>query len=136
MATDIDVRRATVRDVADLVEFNLAMARETEGRQLCAETLDAGIRSLLDDDAKGFYLVADIDGHVVGALMVTSEWSDWRDGVFWWLQSVFVRPEFRRQGVFRTLYSHLEQVARDIRMSAACDCTWRKATVWLRRRTM
>ena len=112
LATHINVRRATLRDAADLVEFNLAMARETEDKQLCAETLGAGIRSLLDDDAKGFYLVAEVDGRAAGALMVTSEWSDWRDGWFWWLQSVYVRPEYRRRGVFRTLYSHLEQMAR------------------------
>ena len=87
------------------------MAQETEAKQLCGDTLDAGVRSLIRDAQKGFYLVADIDGQTVGALMVTFEWSDWRDGLFWWLQSVYVRPQYRRQGVFRALYKYLEQMA-------------------------
>jgi GNAT superfamily N-acetyltransferase len=110
---DVRIRKATSEDVADLVAFNVAMAQETEAKQLCGDTLDAGVRSLIRDAQKGFYLVADIDGQTVGALMVTFEWSDWRDGLFWWLQSVYVRPQYRRQGVFRALYKYLEQMARD-----------------------
>jgi GNAT superfamily N-acetyltransferase len=110
---DVSIRKATHEDVADLVAFNAAMAQETEEKQLCGDTLDAGVRSLIRDEQKGFYLVADVEGKAVGALMVTFEWSDWRNGLFWWLQSVYVRPEYRRQGVFRSLYRHLEQMARD-----------------------
>jgi ribosomal protein S18 acetylase RimI-like enzyme len=109
---NVRVRRATLDDVDHLVAFNAAMAQETEGKRLAVETLDAGVRSLIADGQKGFYLVADVDGQAVGALMVTFEWSDWRDGQFWWLQSVYVQPHCRRQGVFRTLYRHLEQLAR------------------------
>jgi GNAT superfamily N-acetyltransferase len=110
---DVRIRKATDEDVADLVAFNAAMAQETEAKQLCGDTLDAGVRSLVRDAQKGFYLVADIEGQTVGALMVTFEWSDWRDGLFWWLQSVYVRPEYRRQGVFRALYKQLELMARN-----------------------
>jgi GNAT superfamily N-acetyltransferase len=109
----VHIRRATQADVADLVAFNAAMAQETEDKELCGDTLESGVRSLIDDEQKGFYLVADIDGRPVGALMVTFEWSDWRDGLFWWLQSVYVRREYRRQGIFRSLYQHLEQLARE-----------------------
>jgi ribosomal protein S18 acetylase RimI-like enzyme len=109
----IHVRRATSDDIDDLVAFNAAMARETESKELPFETLASGVRSLILDNRKGFYLVADVDGKAVGALMVTFEWSDWRDGQFWWLQSVYVRPAYRRQGVFRSLYQHLENMARD-----------------------
>ncbi len=72
----------------------------------------AGVRALLGDPAKGLYFIAEIQGTVAGQVMITYEWSDWRNGNIWWLQSVYVRPEFRQRGVFRALFQHLEQSAR------------------------
>lgn len=101
---DFALRLAGTGDLPALVGFNRAMARETEGRELDVETLKAGVRALLEDERHGFYVVAEGGGEVVGSLLVTYEWSDWRNGVFWWVQSVYVKPAFRRRGVYRRLY--------------------------------
>lgn len=106
------VRGASTSDVATLVEFNRALARETEGRELDPHRLQAGVAGLLARPNAGFYLLAERDAQAVGGLLVTSEWSDWRSGYFWWIQSVYVRPDFRRQGVFRRLYQHVRWQAR------------------------
>jgi GNAT superfamily N-acetyltransferase len=74
--------------------------------------IQAGVATLLEDPAKGLYFVAETAGEVIGQLMITYEWSDWRNGNLWWLQSVYVRPEFRRAGVFRALFQHIKDVAR------------------------
>ncbi|HEX7338995.1 MAG TPA: GNAT family N-acetyltransferase [Rhodanobacteraceae bacterium] len=108
----LHIRRATLADVDHLVAWNAAMARETEAKVLDTATLAAGVRGLLADDANGFYLVAERAGQTVGCLMVTYEWSDWRNGRFWWIQSVYVVPAARRQGVFRALYRAVEAQAR------------------------
>ncbi|MFO8232068.1 MAG: GNAT family N-acetyltransferase [Longimonas sp.] len=107
------IRRATLNDLDTLVAFNAAMAQETEDKTLNEETLQSGIRALLRDEQKGRYWVAEQGGHVAGALMCTTEWSDWRNGAFWWIQSVYVRPEMRRQGVFTALYEHVRSKAQD-----------------------
>jgi ribosomal protein S18 acetylase RimI-like enzyme len=107
----IAIRRAGADDAQVLVDFNRAMALETEGKELLPEVIGAGVRALLANPAAGFYVVAEMDGRVVGALMLTKEWSDWRNGAFWWIQSVYVRPEYRRRGVYRSLYQHLQQLA-------------------------
>jgi ribosomal protein S18 acetylase RimI-like enzyme len=98
------LRRGEWRDAETIAGFNRAMALETEGLALQPERSLAGAQRLLRDPALGFYLVAERAGEVAGSLMVTFEWSDWRNGHFWWIQSVYVRPEARRQGVFRALY--------------------------------
>jgi ribosomal protein S18 acetylase RimI-like enzyme len=98
------LRRGEPRDAEAIAGFNRAMALETEGRALQVERSLRGAQRLLGDPALGFYLVAEQAGAIVGCLMVTFEWSDWRDGHFWWIQSVYVRPEARRHGVFRALY--------------------------------
>jgi ribosomal protein S18 acetylase RimI-like enzyme len=105
------IRQATPADAPPLVEFNCAMALETEGKELLPEVIGAGVRALLANPAAGFYVVAESDGRVVGALLITKEWSDWRNGTFWWIQSVYVRPELRRQGVYKTLYRHVQEMA-------------------------
>ena len=87
------------------------MALETERKVLLPRVIGAGVRGLLRRPDSGFYTVAERDGEVIGALMVTKEWSDWRNGDFWWIQSVYVRPEFRRRGVYRRLYRHLQALA-------------------------
>jgi ribosomal protein S18 acetylase RimI-like enzyme len=105
------IRQVTPADVPLLVVFNCAMALETEGKELLPEVIGAGVRALLANPAAGFYVVAESDGRVVGALLITKEWSDWRNGTFWWIQSVYVRPELRRQGVYKTLYRHVQEMA-------------------------
>ena len=95
----IRIRRALPADAGFIVASNAAMARESEGRGLAVDALGLGVGAVLGDDALGFYVVAEVDGRLAGQLMVTFEWSDWRNGMFWWIQSVYVRPEYRRRGV-------------------------------------
>ena len=112
-AFPIVVRRATLVDAPVIGQYNAAMALETEHKHLDPDLLLAGVKGLFADEARGFYLVAEHDGNVVGQLMITFEWSDWRNGVFWWIQSVYVREEFRGKGVFRLLYEHASMRARE-----------------------
>lgn len=104
----IRIRDARASDLNALVAFNAAMALETENKTLDPLVLRAGVAKVLDEPARGFYLVAEIEGAVAACLMVTFEWSDWRNGDWWWLQSVYVAPEYRRHGVFRALYMEVE----------------------------
>jgi len=110
---DLAIRPARDGDAGLLVEFNRAMARETEGKELPVEIVTAGVRSLLANPGHGFYTVAESAGEVVGSLMITFEWSDWRNALFWWIQSVYVHPDFRRRGVYRRLYEHVRTRARE-----------------------
>ena len=98
-------------DAEFLAQFNIAMADETEGIKLNHETVFSEVRRLLKHPQYGFYLVAEADNTVVGSLMVTTEWSDWRDGFFLWIQSVYVCPEYRRKGIYRKLYEHVKGLA-------------------------
>lgn len=102
------IRLATPADVASLVDFNQAMARETEGKELLPEVLTAGVAAVLADARHGFYLIAETADHVAGCLLVTYEWSDWRNGIFWWVQSVYVKPEFRGRGIYPSLYADVK----------------------------
>ncbi|MGH8183412.1 MAG: GNAT family N-acetyltransferase [Rhodanobacteraceae bacterium] len=108
----ITIRPAIVADITFLVDCNVAMARETERKTLDHEVLTRGTRAVFDDRRRGFYLVAERDGKPAGCLLVTYEWSDWRNGDWWWFQSVYVVPEARRGGVFRALYADVERRAR------------------------
>lgn len=112
MSSEITIRRAIVNDLETLVGFNSAMAQETEDKALCLDTLKRGISAMLENDSLGFYLVAEAGGAPVAQLMVTTEWSDWRNAHFFWLQSLYVKPEYRRLGVFRRLYEYVESQAR------------------------
>jgi len=105
------IRRATRRDAAALIAFNSAMALETESKVLMPQVIGAGVRHLLRHPDSGFYLVAESGGVVIAGLMITTEWSDWRNGEFWWIQSVYVRPEYRRHGVYRRLYRFVRALA-------------------------
>jgi ribosomal protein S18 acetylase RimI-like enzyme len=105
------IRLARKSDAPVIAEFNRAMALETEGRQLTARQLATGVARLFDRPDYGFYVVAEVAGELAGCLMVTYEWSDWRNGVYWWVQSVYVRPEYRRRGIYRLLYRYLKQRA-------------------------
>jgi GNAT superfamily N-acetyltransferase len=108
---DILVRNAEAPDWAAIAEFNRALAAETEDKDLDWDVLCAGVRNLLDDATKGRYFIAELDGRIVGTTMITYEWSDWRDGWIWWIQSVYVHPDFRGHGVFSRLYRHIEALA-------------------------
>jgi ribosomal protein S18 acetylase RimI-like enzyme len=109
---ELRIRRAAVQDGEIIAAFNAAMARETEHLELEPARLRAGVAAVLSDESKGFYLVAeDGAGAVVGQLMITFEWSDWRNGVFWWIQSVYVAPEARGAGVYRRLYDEVKCAA-------------------------
>ena len=109
---NIKIRDATSQDIDALVSGTARMAVETEGRTLDEATLRKGVGAVLVDPDKGRYWVAEIEGRVVGQLMITWEWSDWRNGAMWWIQSVYVDPEHRRAGVFSALYRHIEKLAR------------------------
>ena len=111
MTNTIHVRAARADDRDTLVQFNAAMALETEHKVLDPAVLQAGVAAVLAESKRGFYLVAEIDGVVAGCLMITFEWSDWRNGDWWWLQSVYIIPEYRRKGVFRALYAEVERRA-------------------------
>jgi len=106
------VRPARLADLDTLTAFNQAMAWESERIRLRPRVLRAGVKAVLTDPSKGRYLVAHRGGQVCGQLMVTFEWSDWRNGDWWWIQSVYVAPAFRRQGVFEALYRTVRTQAR------------------------
>lgn len=105
------IRAATANDADSLVEFNQAMALETEGKQLEADILGKGVNAVFADEKKGFYVVAEIDGRIAGGLMVTYEWSDWRNAWFWWIQSVYILPEGRGQRIYSRLYDFVKEMA-------------------------
>ncbi len=114
------IRPAGMADLEWLAQCNAAMALETEEKSLDATILRAGIAGALADTGKARYFIAMRDtalagaetiGMPVGALMLTTEWSDWRNGDWWWIQSVYVMPEHRRQGVYAALYRHVERIA-------------------------
>jgi len=107
----VHIRNAEARDLDFIACGNAAMALETEHKRLDPETVRNGVQAAFGNAARARYFVAEIDGRVVGQLMLTYEWSDWRNGDFWWIQSVYVAPEARRQGVFRALYGHVERLA-------------------------
>jgi ribosomal protein S18 acetylase RimI-like enzyme len=97
--------------IRELAEFNINMARETEGVELIPEVITAGVEAMIDNPQMGFYLVVELDNGIQASLMVTTEWSDWRNGMFWWIQSVYVRPQYRRQGLYRELYERVKELA-------------------------
>ncbi|HBR52273.1 MAG TPA: GNAT family N-acetyltransferase [Nitrospira sp.] len=107
----IAIRPATEYDVQAILEFNAALALETEQRRLDLDRLRKGTLALLTQPQHGFYIVAEPSAGAirtaVGQLMITFEWSDWRNGVFWWMQSVYVKPEWRRRGVYRAMHEHI-----------------------------
>lgn len=113
MEHQFTIRPATAADFAVLVASNQAMALETENRQLDNDILSGGVQNLLQDPHKGFYLVAELQGQVVGNLMITTEWSDWRNGDMWWFQSVFVHTAHRGKGIFKALYLHVMALAKE-----------------------
>jgi len=108
MLNGLSVRMGQGKDADALVKFNMALAWETEQKQLSLPLVNKGVQTLLKNPQYGFYVVAEKSSEIIGAFMVTFEWSDWRCGLFWWIQSVYVKPEFRQRGVFRRLYEYLK----------------------------
>jgi GNAT superfamily N-acetyltransferase len=108
---EVIVRAARRSDLATLVGFACAMARETEGKALDRETVRSGILRLFDEPSRGRYLVAEVGDQLVGALMITLEWSDWRCADWWWIQSVYVVTGMRRMGVYRALHKAVHREA-------------------------
>ena len=102
---------AVPEDAAAIVEFQIAMARETEEVELDRDICTEGVAAVFDDSKHGFYLVGEQDGQVVVSTMVTYEWSDWRNGLVWWIQSVYVAPQARGQGVYKGLYAYVQELA-------------------------
>lgn len=107
----IHYRDATPGDAPAIVAFQIAMAQETEDFALDRATCTRGVDAVFHDRTLGRYFVGEEDGNVVASLMITPEWSDWRDGVVWWIQSVYVVPGFRRRGVYAGLYEHVKRIA-------------------------
>ena len=105
------IRKATLTDAAIIADFNCRLAWETEQIRLDSATVNRGVRAVLKDEAKGTYFVVEADGEVIGQLLITYEWSDWRNGNFWWIQSVYVVAAYRQQGIFRALFEHVRKVA-------------------------
>ena len=105
------IRRALAQDANELAEFNSSMARETEGIELIPEVIGAGVKAMIENPQMGFYLVVELDNGIQASLMVTTEWSDWRNGMFCWIQSVYVRPAYRPQGLYPELYARVQEMA-------------------------
>jgi ribosomal protein S18 acetylase RimI-like enzyme len=109
---DVSIRDAASADAAIIADFNASLAFESEGMRLDPELVGPGVKALLRDPSKGRYWMAEAAGRIVGQIMVTYEWSDWRNGMIWWIQSVYVHGDYRRSGVFSALYRHVESLAR------------------------
>ncbi|XGW00469.1 MAG: GNAT family N-acetyltransferase [Leptolyngbya sp. BL-A-14] len=111
MTATLTIRNANPEDLDTIVRFNLALVEEARGKELAPTTLQKGVQAVLNDRDRGFYTLAEVDNQVVAAVLVTFEWSDFSNAWFWWLQDVYVEPDYRQQGIFRTLYQHLKDQA-------------------------
>ena len=107
------IRKADIDDVPAIANFQIAMALETEDLKLNPDIVHKGVKSVMNDPSKGFYLVTEINNEVVASLMITLEWSDWRAQTVWWIQSLYVKPEYRKQGIYKNMYSHLRKLVQE-----------------------
>ncbi len=108
----VTIREATVDDASLIAGFQVAMALETEQKTLLPAVVDKAVLAVFEDPSRGFYLVGEVDGRVVGSLMITYEWSDWRNSNMWYIQSLFVEKEQRGQGIFKKLYQKVLEMAK------------------------
>jgi GNAT superfamily N-acetyltransferase len=108
---ELQIRKADLGDLEVVARFNVALAAESENLRLDPARVLAGVEALLRDPAKGTYFVAVSAGNIIGQLLITHEWSDWHNGDYWWLQSVYVHPDFRRGGIFRALFEFIQAEA-------------------------
>lgn len=106
--TEFLIRQAQDDDQDSIVKFQLAMAQETEGLSLDATVLQQGVAAVFDNNNRGFYYVAESAGQIVGSLLLTFEWSDWRNGTILWIQSVYVSPSYRQKGIFSAMYQYIK----------------------------
>jgi len=105
------IRKANINDAEAIAENNVKLAYESEGLKISYETTLEGVKSVLSDPTKGFYLVAEKDNEIIGELMITFEWSDWRSKNIWWIQSVYVKESWRRKNVFKILVEKTKKIA-------------------------
>ncbi|MDX1453957.1 MAG: GNAT family N-acetyltransferase [Gammaproteobacteria bacterium] len=105
------IRNARPDDRDTIVRFNQLLAKETEDKDIPAAVLEPGVGALLSDPHKGRYFIYEVDGKALGQTMITYEWSDWRNGWFWWIQSVYVDRSIRGSGAFGALYRHIKELA-------------------------
>ncbi len=108
---NISIRKALLSESIDIINFNKAMALETENLVLDDRTISQGVVAVLNNPRNGFYLVAESDGIIIGSLMITYEWSDWRNGLIWWIQSVYIQKPYRRAGIFSKMYDFVKNMA-------------------------
>ncbi|MCR4317811.1 MAG: GNAT family N-acetyltransferase [Planctomycetes bacterium] len=108
----VTVRRAKLSDVDVITDFNIRLAKETEDVDLQTDVVRIGVKRCLEDESKGWYFLAEADGEIAGQTLLTFEWSDWRNAMYLWIQSVYVDERFRRKGVFRALYEHVQELSR------------------------
>lgn len=104
------IRKARIEDLEYIVKFNYNLAKETENKELNLEILTKGVQAILNDSTKGQYYVYEINEKIVGQIMYTYEWSDWRNGMFLWVQSVYVDAEYRRKGIFKEMYTYVREI--------------------------
>ncbi len=114
---DYTIVRGEVDDIESIVQFQAKMAMESEGTTLNLEKVTKGVTAAMNDESKGIYWVAKVNGKAIGSLMVTREWSDWNNEWYWWIQSVYVLPDYRKHGVYKAMYSTLKEVAKENKVS-------------------
>lgn len=102
---EVIITKGQIEDIEAIAQFQVDMAMESEGALLNKDTVTKGVSAAMNDENKGSYYVARVEGNVVGSLMLTREWSDWNNGWYWWIQSVYVMPDYRRQGIYRSMYN-------------------------------
>jgi GNAT superfamily N-acetyltransferase len=109
----ITIRKAKPEEMEVIVDFQQKMAWETEQIMLVPDVINKGVKAVFDKSSRGQYWIAEHDGRIIASLLITYEWSDWRNADVWWFQSVYVVPEYRRRGVFRMMYSHIRKLAEE-----------------------
>ena len=114
---NFEVSRGEVCDIDTIVQFQADMAMESEGCVLNKEKVIKGVTAAMLDDSKGIYWVAKYEGRTIGSLMITREWSDWNNEWYWWIQSVYVTPEYRKQGVYKAMYQKVKDAAKENNVS-------------------
>ncbi len=114
---DYTIVRGEVDDIESIVQFQAKMAMESEGTTLDLKKVTKGVTAAMNDESKGIYWVAKVNGKAIGSLMVTREWSDWNNEWYWWIQSVYVLPDYRKHGVYKAMYSTLKEVAKENKVS-------------------
>lgn len=114
---DYTIVRGEVDDIESIVQFQAKMAMESEGTTLDLKKVTKGVTAAMNDESKGIYWVAKVNGKAIGSLMVTREWSDWNNEWYWWIQSVYVLPDYRKHGIYKAMYSTLKEVAKENKVS-------------------